>query len=145
MIDFSLLLDSHVAQKATEMAGRHMPHIRFFGTNWWDVHITLIICVSVVTTILIIALAVLRWQKNNKETESVREELEQTKVELEKKEEELKNAEKKLSAMEHDPSVQYYALFKDICNMSKNKEGVVDIVTFQKLFDLFKNYKDNPS
>lgn len=149
-----LLQNCHAATKVAEMAGRHMPHMRFLGTNCWDVQITLIICATIVAIAIIVAiiLAILYFkkkldtqalEKKNKELEEKQEkgntysETEKTK----KIQEELDNTKKELTKLKESPSYQtnqVYALFKEICGLSKDKDGVVDTEVADKLFELYQ-------
>lgn len=165
MISLFLLQNCHAAAKTAEMAGRHMPHMRFFGTNWWDVHITLIICVAIVVVISIVSIAVSCWHKRKLEaqalnlheddelkkvgtaltetgTKLLETETKLTKVEKELKEtkEELKATNKKLE----EPG-ETFALFKEICTMSKDMDGIVDNTKAEKLFELYQKMSENSS
>ena len=146
MISFSFLLNSQITEKATEMAGRHMPHIRFWGTNWWDTHIVLIICVTIVIVIFILAVAALCWQKKKLNALTSKKDVDKNKDDLQKKDEELKKVTEELNKLKATQANKNYSLFKDLCNMSRDKEGIVDPKTADSLYVLYQKInKDNPS
>lgn len=169
MISLFILQNCHAAAKTAEMAGRHMPHMRFFGTNWWDVKIAFFICaaITIIAVVFIIAYVIHNWKKRNyllrkadmdMKTIALQAEIEMKKVEqlsniekgkeelkakIEKEKEEMKAKIEKekveqQSRIEKEKSELPNVYFKEICNASKNKDGVVDIETVKQLFELYQ-------
>lgn len=154
MIGLFLLQNCHAAAKVTETAGRHMPHMRFLGTNWCDVQLTFIICVSIVAIALlaIIVLAILCWQRKKLNIAAIQTDVEQIKEqvnlgtnETKSIKDDLKNTNRELEKIKNSPAYQAAALFKDICSMSKNEKGIVDNDIAEKLFVLYQNIKKDYS
>lgn len=165
MISMFILQNCHAATKAAEMAGRHMPHMRFFGTNWWDVHIALIICVAIVILISIVSIAASCWHKRKLEAQALKlheedelmkmgttltevgTKLLETEAKLTKVEKELKETKEDLEAtkMKLEVTGESFTLFKEICTMSKDMDGIVDDTKAEKLFELYQKMSENNS
>ncbi|MBO7580108.1 MAG: hypothetical protein J6T38_01125 [Bacteroidaceae bacterium] len=163
MISLFILQNCHAAAKTAEMAGRHMPHMRFFGTNWWDVKIAFFICaaITIIAVVFIIAYVIHNWKMRNyllrkadmdMKTIALQAEIEMKKVEqlsnIEKGIEELKakiekEKEELKAKIEKEKSELPNVYFKEICNASKNEDGVVNIETVKQLFELYQ--KNNSS
>lgn len=128
MTSLSLMQNCHAATKVAEMAGSHVPHMRFLGTNWWDVQLTFIICVTILIVALIVTIGIVIWQKEKlkAELEDVKKQSETNYASLLKK-------------------TDYTALFKDICNLSKSKEGIVDDGKAEKLIALYQKFEQHSS
>lgn len=147
MISLFIMQNCHAATKAAEMAGRHMPHMRFFGTNWWDVKIAFFICaaITIIAVVFIITQAILAWKKRKLDTlitptKKVELEMLQAKLkaQIEKEKVELQ------AKIEKEKSELPNVYFKEICTASKNEDGVVDIETVKQLFELYqKNNSGN--
>lgn len=134
MISLVFMQNCHTAMKATEMAGRHMPHMRFFGTNWWDVQIAFIICVTIVIIAIIIAIVASCWHKRKLEALSNKEKQEQQfKIEKDKAEQQFKYKELP------------YIHFKEICAMTKDKDGNIDCEKAKDLYALYQEMEKEPS
>ena len=134
MISLVFMQNCHTAMKATEMAGRHMPHMRFFGTNWWDVQIAFIICVTIVIIAIIIAIVASCWHKRKLEALSNKEKQEQqSKIEKDKAEQQFKYKELP------------YIHFKEICAMTKDKDGNIDCEKAKDLYALYQEMEKEPS
>ena len=138
MISLFLLQNCHAAAKATEMACRHIPHMRFFETTWWDILYIFIICAAIVLSVLIIT----SGYKKKLEKLALNEEADKKSKELSEKLAEIDILKKELNETKKSPAFQNFALFKEICTTSKNKEGIVDLDTADKLFDLFQKIKE---
>ena len=137
MIDLFLLQNCHAAAKVTETAGRHMPHMRFLGTNWWDVQLTFIICVTILIVALIVTIGIVTWQKEKlkAELEDVKKQSETDHAAL------LKDTANTTLIKEKD----HPAFFKDICNLSKDKDGIIDDGKAEKLIALYQKFEQNAS
>lgn len=134
MISLVFMQNCHTAMKATEMAGRHMPHMRFLGTNWWDVQIAFIICVTIVIIAIIIAIVASCWHKRKLEALSNKEKQEQQfKIEKDKAEQQFKYKELP------------YIHFKEICAMTKDKDGNIDCEKAKDLYALYQEMEKEPS
>ena len=134
MISIVFMQNCHTAMKATEMVGRHMPHMRFLGTNWWDVQIAFIICVTIVIIAIIIAIVASCWHKRKLETLSNKEKQEQQfKIEKDKAEQQFKYQELP------------YIHFKEICAMTKDKDGNIDCEKAKDLYALYQEMEKEPS
>lgn len=134
MISLVFMQNCHTAMKATEMAGRHMPHMRFWGTNWWDVQIAFIICVTIVIIAIIIAIVASCWHKRKLEALSNKEKQEQQfKIEKDKAEQQFKYKELP------------YIHFKEICAMTKDKDGNIDCEKAKDFYALYQEMEKEPS
>ncbi len=134
MISIVFMQNCHTAMKATEMVGRHMPHMRFLGTNWWDVQIAFIICVTIVIIAIIIAIVASCWHKRKLEALSNKEKQEQQfKIEKDKAEQQFKYQELP------------YIHFKEICAMTKDKDGNIDCEKAKDLYALYQEMEKEPS
>ncbi len=134
MISIVFMQNCHTAMKATEMVGRHMPHMRFLGTNWWDVQIAFIICVTIVIIAIIIAIVASCWHKRKLEALSNKEKQEQQfKIEKDKAEQQFKYKELP------------YIHFKEICAMTKDKDGNIDCEKAKDLYALYQEMEKEPS
>lgn len=138
MISMFILQNCHAATKAAEMAGRHMHHMRFFETTWWDILYIFIICAAVVLSIFII----ISGYKKKLETLASKEEVDRKNQELSKKIAELEAIKNKLTDTKESPAFRDLALFREICSTSKNKEGFVELETANKLFELYQKIKE---
>ena len=167
MISIVFMQNCHTAMKATEMVGRHMPHMRFLGTNWWDVQIAFIICVTIVIIALITAIVASCWHKRKLEALSNKEKQEQQfKIEKEKKEQQFKIEKDKAEQqfkIEKDKAEQQFKIekdkaeqqfkykelpyihFKEICAMTKDKDGNIDCEKAKDLYALYQEMEKEPS
>lgn len=145
MISLVFMQNCHTAMKATEMAGRHMPHMRFLGTNWWDVQIAFIICVTIVIIAIIIAIVASCWHKRKLEALSNKEKQEQQfKIEKDKKEQQFK-IEKDKAEQQFKYKELPYIHFKEICAMTKDKDGNIDCEKAKDLYALYQEMEKEPS
>lgn len=145
MISIVFMQNCHTAMKATEMVGRHMPHMRFLGTNWWDVQIAFIICVTIVIIAIIIAIVASCWHKRKLEALSNKEKQEQQfKIEKEKKEQQFK-IEKDKAEQQFKYKELPYIHFKEICAMTKDKDGNIDCEKAKDLYALYQEMEKEPS
>lgn len=145
MISIVFMQNCHTAMKATEMVGRHMPHMRFLGTNWWDVQIAFIICVTIVIIAIIIAIVASCWHKRKLEVLSNKEKQEQQfKIEKEKKEQQFK-IEKDKAEQQFKYKELPYIHFKEICAMTKDKDGNIDCEKAKDLYALYQEMEKEPS
>ena len=145
MISIVFMQNCHTAMKATEMVGRHMPHMRFLGTNWWDVQIAFIICVTIVIIAIIIAIVASCWHKRKLEALSNKEKQEQQfKIEKEKQEQQFK-IEKDKAEQQFKYKELPYIHFKEICAMTKDKDGNIDCEKAKDLYALYQEMEKEPS
>lgn len=145
MISIVFMQNCHTAMKATEMVGRHMPHMRFLGTNWWDVQIAFIICVTIVIIAIIIAIVASCWHKRKLEALSNKEKQEQQfKIEKGKQEQQFK-IEKDKAEQQFKYKELPYIHFKEICAMTKDKDGNIDCEKAKDLYALYQEMEKEPS